>query len=71
MNVLEKKYTVQSLDITDYCGVSDLEAISEDGLTFVIKEVLKKVANGWEFVDCVRDTTRPGKLQVYFAKGEQ
>ena len=65
---VQEKLKISTLDLTAFSGIDDLEAISEDGFEFIIREVLKKAQKGWTFSNCQRDPQCASFIRLYFKK---
>lgn len=57
---------MKKLDIRDFCGHEDLEAISEDGLNFLMKDVSDMAQSGWQFVECARQESDPCLVHIHY-----
>lgn len=57
-----------SIDLTPFVGVEDPEAISEDGISVLMKNSCDLAKKGWEFQDCHRSERSPGIFVVEYTK---
>ena len=65
---VQEKHKVSKIDVADFCGIDDLETISEYGLEVLFQKVLKETAKGWTFIECNRDESRPTLVYLHFIK---
>lgn len=66
----QNKPIIQKLDLTPFSGIDDPEALSEDGLNILLRQVCDMGKKDWEFITCGREDKAPCIIYLHFEKRE-